>query len=130
MLELKPKQIHTKTGIKIFIVHKVQHFNWCSTTTTIRCTQPQLYVVRGGGRKGLHKPWGINFSLWIIATCAGGATPLTIPERITDSKRVSNRPSSFKGSITEVVISNKTRKSWCWINVWIYARTLITYIRL
>ena len=38
-------------------------------------------------------------------------------------------PYGFKGSITEVVISNKTRDNWCWIKVWIYARTLISGFR-
>ena len=96
----------------------------------MKCTQPHLYVVRGGGSKGLHKLWGINFPLWIIATSACGTTPPSIPERITDLNRLIVRypnPSGFQGSITEVVITDKTRKSWCWIKVWINYSKIFTY---
>ena len=51
---------------------KFNYLNWCPSIT-VRFTQPHLYVVRGGGGNGLHTPWGINFPIWIIATCAGGA---------------------------------------------------------
>ena len=52
----------------------------------------------------------------IIATCAGGATPLTIPERITDlnrligivfhlvSKAVSQKYSHFRYNLEELVL--------------------------
>ena len=73
--------------------------------------------------KGFSQTMGDYLS---FVDSAGGTTPLFIPERITDLNRMIAicRIYGFKGSITEVVISNKTRKSWCWIKVWIYAGTL------
>ena len=82
---------------------KFYNFKWCSSRS-IKLTQPHLYVVRGGGGKGLDKPWRIDFPLWIIATRVGGATPLSIPERITDVDRGKVRnsriPANFKFGIT------------------------------
>ena len=110
---------------------ELDYFNRCASNG-VRATQPHLYVVRGGGREVLHKPWGIDFPLWIITASAGGATPLSIPERIADLKGAIvwlGGPIGTEGCITEVVTSYESWNVWGCSEVSVNARTFPSWIR-